>query len=79
MFFLDRDGSLAQMRHTELLARSAAARERELWRRLPLQRRIAKPLGRAFVRLGALLLRYGHPDIDIILDHTPRHQSVVLN
>jgi hypothetical protein len=51
---------LAEAAHDRLVAAAGA-------RRLPLRRRAAQPLGRALLRLGASVLRYGHDAVPTLV------------
>lgn len=79
MFFLEREGTLAHMRHEELLARSATARALEQRRRRPLNRRLAGLIGLGLMRLGAALLRYGRNRDNVILARLPTSRTMMSN
>ena len=80
MFYLDRDGTLAKQRHDELLARCAAARIAAQHRNLPVTRRMARPVGRALVHVGALLMRYGRSEGAVVVERRhPGARTAALN
>lgn len=81
VYYPDPEGREAHARHYALLA------EAEQWRlanmgcppRVSVVRRGARLAGRALVRLGASLMRYGRAESAVILDSPSSARSIALN